>query len=300
MSEAVETTPIHSMVEPFELEVSKGSFQLKVKGFKPLAQVTQYVADFVGIVGEPVGTLTDTLRNYRIHRAESAAAAMLRAKQIAAEQGRRLPAVSPKMLSPWIEGASSEDLSSENILELWARLLASATAEFDPVLLAFIEICKKIGPREAKTLSSLININCFSGISCSIEGVEGGSSRLTRKRKQTSDTWIVWSRNCPMTLKFFHQMRLRFHACHCCKKANVRKSRQCELNQWKCWKELWWRRGINGRLARVTATACRNTSTCRTSVSAPRSTRLTVKKTQAPGTLGRTYADMPASMTRCG
>ena len=40
---------------------------------------------------------------------------------------------------------------------------------------------------------------------------------------------------------------------------------------------------------------CRNTSTCRTNVSAPRSTRLTVKKTQAPGTLGRIYADMPAS-----
>jgi len=43
----------------------------------------------------------------------------------------------------------------------------------------------------------------------------------------------------------------------------------------------------NGRFARVTATACRNTSTCRTSVSARRSTRLTVKNTQAPGTLGR-------------
>lgn len=185
MSEANDTTPITSMVEPFELEVSKGSFQLKVKGFKPLAQVSQYVADFVGIVGEPVGTITDTLRNYRIHRAESAAAAMLRAKQIAAEEGKRLPAVSPKMLSPWIEGASSEDLHSENILELWARLLASATAEFDPVLLAFIEICKKIGPREAKTLSSLININCFSGISCSIEG--GGRRIISLDEEKKSN-----------------------------------------------------------------------------------------------------------------
>ena len=86
------------MESGFEIEVTKGEFSLKAKGFKPLTQVGQYIADAAGVIGEPLGYLKDTFASYRVHREQAAAVAMLRAKQIAEERGSKLSSVSHKFL----------------------------------------------------------------------------------------------------------------------------------------------------------------------------------------------------------
>ncbi len=154
-----------SQPEPFELEVQSSSFSLKIRGFRPIAQVGAYLADFIGLIGEPAGAATDALKRFRIHRAESAAAAMLRAKQIAADRGETIGAVSPKILAPWIEGASLEEIDDENILELWAQILAASDGTFDPVLAALIELASKIGPREALLLRDFFTADLPCGFS---------------------------------------------------------------------------------------------------------------------------------------
>lgn len=146
------------MSEPFEIELRKGEYSLRAKGLKPISQVGQYVADAIGIIGEPLGYLKDSLHNFRIHREASAAAAMIRAKEIANSEGRQISNVSTKFLASWIEGASRENINDENnILELWSLLLARSEEDFDPMFAAFMDVLQKIGPSEAKILDNLID-----------------------------------------------------------------------------------------------------------------------------------------------
>lgn len=154
MSEDVELTS--GGPEPLEIEVVTGTFSLRAKGSKSVARIGDYLANVIGIIGEPAGIITDAWSNYRVYRREAAAAAMIRANEISREKGKRLENVSPKFLSPWIEGASQEDLGSENILELWATLLAMAPNEVDTTLLALVDLCKRIGPTEAQLISQLV------------------------------------------------------------------------------------------------------------------------------------------------
>jgi len=157
--------------EPFEVELAAGSYSLKVKGFRPIAQISQYLADAVGVIGEPLGLAKDSLKRFRIHRDEAAAAALLRAKEIAQEDGSDLVRkISPKLLAPWIEGASFEDTTEENILELWAQILATAPDGFSPVTIAFMEICKRIGPREAQVLGGLVNFDLYTAVKSNGDG----------------------------------------------------------------------------------------------------------------------------------
>ncbi len=161
-----------SDTEPFELEVQSSGFSIKVRGFKPIAQVSQYLADSVGLLGEPLGTAKDALSRFRIHRAEAAVAAMQRAQDVAKSQGLEIPSdISPKFLAPWLEGASSEDLSEENILEIWAQVLASSPANFSAIHLAMVDVCRRIGPAEADYISKIVNIETYDHIRIGDDGV---------------------------------------------------------------------------------------------------------------------------------
>lgn len=138
------------MNESTKFEINVHGFSLKFEGSGYVSRIGHYVADAVGVVGEPLGYVTDRMGNWRIHQEKAAAAAMLRAKEIADEEGRVLSKPSPKFLAPWIEGASSEDIDGENISELWARLLTQTTEEFSAKQVQLIHALNGIGPREAK------------------------------------------------------------------------------------------------------------------------------------------------------
>ncbi len=113
------------------------------------------LADLISPFSEGMGAAGDSIRRYRIHREESLIAALQRAREIRDRENLPQRHVSTKLLSQWVEGASSEDSSKENITEIWARILASAPENFDAVFAAYMDVCSQIGAREAKIISML-------------------------------------------------------------------------------------------------------------------------------------------------
>tara|TARA_R110002049_G_scaffold221996_6_gene393570 strand:- start:918 stop:1907 length:990 start_codon:yes stop_codon:yes gene_type:complete len=152
------------MTEEPAFEIEKGTFSLRLTGSPAIVQISQYAADAIGVIGEPLGVLKDSLKSYRINKAESVAIALQRARMIREQQQKSIGPVSQKYLANWIEGASSEDANGPNILELWARLLASSNLEFDSKLLAYNDVLRKIGPLEAKLISTLLRPNNLCGL----------------------------------------------------------------------------------------------------------------------------------------
>jgi hypothetical protein len=173
------------MTEEPALEIEKGTFSLRLKGSPAIVQISQYAADAIGVIGEPLGVIKDSLKSYRINRAESVAIALQRARMIREQQQKSIGPVSQKYLANWIEGASSEDANGPNILELWARLLASSNFEFDSKLLAYNDVLRKIGPLEAKLISTLLRPSNLSGL------ISDGDSI---RRHATSDECKIRSR----------------------------------------------------------------------------------------------------------
>jgi hypothetical protein len=141
--------------EPTSVSVSVSGTSLQIQGMTGVGRIVDYLADVVGLIGEPIGYVTDSIRAFRIHRAQSVAAAMLRAKQICDEENRPFPKVPPKLLAPWIEGVSQEDMSSENIGELWAQLLSRSPDKFDSMFAASVDVLSRLGPGEARELQNI-------------------------------------------------------------------------------------------------------------------------------------------------
>lgn len=162
------------MTEEPNIEFEGKGVSLRIKGLKPIAQVTQYAADTIGIIGEPLGLVKDKLAAFRMNQAEASAIAMQRAKEIKAGRGERPEAVSQKYLASWIEGSSNEDATADNILELWARLLANSSSEFDARFLAYNDALRKIGPKEALIINRFIQPRYLSGLR---SGPNGNSYR---------------------------------------------------------------------------------------------------------------------------
>lgn len=154
-------------------EITFDKYSAKLPGGRPINQVLQYFADAVGLIGEPLGMAKDKLSHYRMQRAEAAAIAMRRAIDIKEARGERIEPITPKLLTNWIEGVSMEDAESENILELWARLLADGGALFDSELQAHIDLLKKIGPKEAEAVDRMFKIRLSKGVI----GEPGGAMR---------------------------------------------------------------------------------------------------------------------------
>lgn len=142
--------------EKLELELSQNGGKLSVSG-DGASRLANAIADFVSPVTEGFGLVGDSLNRYRIHRKNAAIAALERAKALMTERGQTPHPISPKILAPWIEGASAEDLNDENIVELWARVLAASPEDFDSATASFVDICKRIGRSEAKFLTKIIN-----------------------------------------------------------------------------------------------------------------------------------------------
>ncbi len=140
-----------------EIEVSAkaDSLTVKAKG-RAAGRLADQLADIISPFSGVLGAAGDRVQEYRIFRREAAAAALLRARQIREEHGVLSHRVSPKLLAPWLEGASSEDLGGENIVELWARILATAGEGFDARTLRYVDIAKSIGPKEASFFQTMM------------------------------------------------------------------------------------------------------------------------------------------------
>lgn len=75
-----------------------------------------------------------------------------KAKEMLGREGITSGDVPPKIMLPWLEGASLE-LDDDDVLQTaWAGLLARAVKSSDAVVISYIEVLKKIGADEAELL----------------------------------------------------------------------------------------------------------------------------------------------------
>ncbi|MDJ0823832.1 MAG: hypothetical protein QNJ09_18755 [Paracoccaceae bacterium] len=148
--------------ENLKFKASPEGVELEVSGDAGRKLGTS-LADAISPFTESLGAVGDEVRRFHIHREEQAKKTLIRAQEIRAEREIENQSVSPKLLAPWLEGASLEDDSGENISETWARLLAECPSDFSADYAVFIDILSRLGKREAETLERYVPDHKESG-----------------------------------------------------------------------------------------------------------------------------------------
>ena len=141
--------------EEFEVTAKPDSLSLKAKG-GAAGRLAHQVADVLSPFSGLLGAAGDRIDQYRMLRREAAAAALIRARELMKIEGDEPHQIPQKLLAPWLEGASTEDVDSENLLEVWALILAKSPKDFDATCLRYVEITKNIGPKEATFFQSFM------------------------------------------------------------------------------------------------------------------------------------------------
>ena len=135
--------------DEIELKANVDGVSIKTTG-NAATRLANQLADIISPFSGIFGTAGDAVNRYRLYREDAAAAALKRAAEIRQEKGLGIDNISPKVLAPWIEGASSEDITGDNITEIWATILASSDKETVSIDLIFIGICKSLSFKDAK------------------------------------------------------------------------------------------------------------------------------------------------------
>ena len=124
----------------------------KLVAAKEVAKETlAFCQRILGPVAEATDFLTDKIRYYRWR---SALRTLARAREFTEELGIEPQPVPVKFLVPFLENCSLEEEESQ-LLDKWARLLSSATAQFRDEHLTYSNILSHIGPSEAQIMADL-------------------------------------------------------------------------------------------------------------------------------------------------
>lgn len=135
-----------------KIEVGVGSAKIVASG-KGLASVGKTFSDLLSPFSEGFGLIGDHIRLYRERSVQKV---LEKASDIALERDEPVRPVHPKNLVPLIENASLESQESNELLDLWARLLLSGDVNFDAELAVFSDTLKRIGKIEADILKSIV------------------------------------------------------------------------------------------------------------------------------------------------
>jgi len=133
--------------------VSDGPLKVDVTvGKRATEKLIDAAVDAFSPATETLGLLGDAVRLARI---EVAVAISRRAKAIADEQGLTLTAPPLKFLVPFYEKASTEDLEDDTLVEMWARLLASAGSDYDARYLRYTSLLSELSANQARILQGM-------------------------------------------------------------------------------------------------------------------------------------------------
>ncbi len=91
----------------------------------------------------------------RYHRLRSLQKILRRAKDFGPSAIEFLAPPPMKFLLPYVEGSSLEEGGDEVMCDMWAKLLADASSEFDSKQLHFVRILKDITGKEARLLHAI-------------------------------------------------------------------------------------------------------------------------------------------------
>lgn len=140
-----------------EVEVSIGTDSLTMKsGGNAAARVTNTIADLLSPFSEATGVIGDVIHYYR---QDMAIRAIAKAREIAKETGARLQPVPPKFLVKWVEDASLEEAKNDELVDLWAGLLVSASTEFSPIHFQVRRILSEITLEHIRFLEYMSDTN---------------------------------------------------------------------------------------------------------------------------------------------
>lgn len=123
-------------------------------GERSVDKLIDAVGDVFAPATELMGLLGDAVR---LARVELAATITRRAKVIADEQGLELVAPPLKFLVPFYEKASTEDGADRTLVEMWSRLLVSASSSYSARQLRYTSILSEMSPTQARILSRIAN-----------------------------------------------------------------------------------------------------------------------------------------------
>lgn len=117
--------------------------EVKIEGTKELSNA---LVEAFSPVTEALGTLGDRVR---IYRQISLLRSIERAKSIAKAEGLKLTEPPLKFLVPYLEDCSLESPDDSTLIEMWARLLVSASTNHKSEQNLFIRILKELTASEA-------------------------------------------------------------------------------------------------------------------------------------------------------
>lgn len=124
--------------------------EVKIEGTK---EISKALVEIFSPVTELLGTLGDRVR---VYRQISLMRALKRAQEIAHNEKLTMTEPPVKFLVPFIEDCSLETPEDEKLIDMWAKLLVSASTEFKPEHNLFIRILRELSSAEAKLLEFII------------------------------------------------------------------------------------------------------------------------------------------------
>lgn len=169
-----------------ELKIEIGSpLKADVKvGERSADKLVDALVDTFSPATETLGLFGDVIR---LARVEVAAQITQHAKRIADEAGLKLQAPPLKFLVPFFERASTEDASEDNLMDMWAKLLAAAGSNYDARQMRFTSILAELSGEQARILDAIAhNYDGVIGINSDPDGLtyELVESRLASRLRQ--------------------------------------------------------------------------------------------------------------------
>lgn len=123
----------------------------------------------------------------RFHRLNSVRKIAQKAKKLTADSGDYIEPPPLKFLVPFVESASLEDEADEVMTDLWAKLLADASSDYDIKQVHFIRILREISGREARLLHAMATRSRGTGGKIISYVDEAAMAQLHLARSSVSD-----------------------------------------------------------------------------------------------------------------
>lgn len=140
---------MNDKVDSLDIEVKADGVKLSTSGGSA-SGVIQAIGDLLSPFTNAFGMVGDQLK---IARHVATLRAAQKAREMLAKDGIHSGDVPPKILLPWLEGASLELDEDEALQAAWGGLLARAVKSPDAATVSYMDVLRKMGTKEAELLS---------------------------------------------------------------------------------------------------------------------------------------------------
>jgi hypothetical protein len=110
------------------------------------------LTESLGLVGDWIAGARERLK---IHRLQSLTVIAHKARQTLEDESKKAGQIPIKALLPILERASLEEPDDDVLTTAWGKLIASASSDYDPEVIAFSRILSELSPRECLVLEHI-------------------------------------------------------------------------------------------------------------------------------------------------